>query len=58
MIFFVLDKIDFASYAVDDVPYVIDDGARQVTDSLVNTSGESFAGLLVIKWKSVLIRVV
>ena len=49
MILSVLGKIDFASYAVDDVPYVIEDGARQVTDSLVNTSGESFAGLLVIK---------
>lgn len=55
MVFSVLEKIDFASNADDDAPYLTGDVARQANDSLENASGELFAGLLVIKWKSVLL---
>ena len=49
MVFSVFEKIDFASNADDDAPYLIVDVARQANDSLENASGELFAGLLVIK---------
>ena len=48
-LFFIVNEIDFASYADDNTPFVSGDRLKDVLDSLENASLKLFAGSLTIK---------
>ena len=46
---FYYEKVDFASYADDNAPYVIGNGVKEAISSLKEVSDELFYGLQTIK---------
>ena len=48
-LFLIMNKIDFASYADDNTPHVVGDGAEEAVNSLKEASENYFTGLPTIK---------
>ena len=50
-LFLIMNKVDFASYADDNIPYITGNCVKEVINSLKKASDELFSGLQTIKWK-------
>ena len=57
-LFFIVNKIDFASHADDNTPFVSGNRLDDVLDYLKNASLNFLTGFLTIKWRKILISVI
>ena len=54
---FIVNEIDFASYADGNTPFVSVDRLEDVLDSQENPSLKHLTGFLIIKWRQILIKI-